>query len=94
MEKADKGQTDDIEKLIAQAVERSPNIYIQAIQSTNDSKESLITLSELSKHSNFSEKYLNLLARSGKLDTHKENRNWLSSRKALEEYLKHRERKR
>lgn len=94
LEKADKGHFDDIEKLIAQAVERSLNIYIQAIQSTSNTKESLIKLSELAKHSKFSEKYLNLLARSGKLDAHKENRNWLSSQKALEDYLKNRERKR
>ena len=94
LEKADRGVIDDIEKLIAQAIERSLNIYIQAIQSTSNSKESLMTLSELSKHSKFSEKYLNLLARSGKLDAHKEDRNWLSSRKALEQYIKNRERKR
>lgn len=94
LEKADKGFLNDIEKLTAQAVERSLNIYLQAIQSTHSSKESLITLSELSKGSKFSEKYLNLLARSGKLDAHKEKRNWLSSRKALENYLKTRERKR
>lgn len=94
LEKADKGHINDIEKLIAQAVERSLNIYIQAIQSTNNTKDSLMTLAELAKHSKFSEKYLNLLARSGKLDAHKENRNWLSSRKALENYIKNRERKR
>lgn len=58
------------------------------------SLQQLIPLSALSKQSKFSEKYLNLLARSGKLDAHKEGRNWLSSQAALENYLMSRERKR
>jgi Fic family protein len=94
LEKADKGQFEDIEKFIAQAVERSMNIYLKAIQSNSNIKENLVLLSELSKQSSFSEKYLNLLARSGKLEAHKEGRNWLSSKKALENYMNDRERKR
>lgn len=94
LEKADKGKTDDIEKFIAQAVERSMNIYLQAIRSTSNKNEQPILLSELAKGTKFSEKYLNLLARSGKLEAHKEGRNWLSSRKALQDYLDNRERKR
>ena len=51
-------------------------------------------VSALTKKSGFSEKYLNLLARSGKLEAHKEGRVWLSSQKALDLYLQARERKR
>lgn len=94
LEKADKGNTSDIEKIIAQAVERSLNIYLKAVKSPVGKKKTLITLSQLSSQSKFSEKYLNLLARSGKLEAHKESRNWLSSLKALEFYLNSRERKR
>lgn len=94
LEKADKGKTDDIEKFIAQAVERSMNIYLRAIQSPKNKNEQLLLLSELAKGTKFSEKYLNLLARSGKLEAHKEGRNWLSSHKALQAYLDNRERKR
>lgn len=95
LEKADAGKTDDIEKFIAQAVERSMNIYLAAIGSSDTSpKEKLLPLSKLAKKSQFSEKYLNLLARSGKLEAHKDGRNWLSSFAAIEDYLKHRERKR
>lgn len=92
--KADKGRTDDMEKFVAQAVERSMNIYLKAIQSGSNKDEQLVLLSELAKGSKFSEKYLNLLARSGKLEAHKEGRNWLSSQKALGAYLANRERKR
>ncbi len=94
LEKADAGQYNDLEKFIAQAVERSMNIYLRALQSGSSPIDRLMPLSELSKHSPFSKKYLNLLARSGKLEAHKEGRNWLSSRAALNSYLAHRERKR
>lgn len=93
LEKADTGQYDEIQKFIAQSVERSLNIYLKTLPS-NSKEQSLIPLSALSKQSKFSEKYLNLLARSGKLEAHKEGRNWLSSKKALENYLTLRERKR
>lgn len=94
LEKADKGNTDDIEKFIAQAVERSMNIYLKAITSTSNAKDQLVTLSTLSKQGSYSGKYLNLLVRSGKLEAHKEGRVWLSTKKALDEYLENRQRKR
>ncbi len=94
LEKADNGKMEDIIKFIAQAVERSLNIYLKAIKTPKDSKEKWVLLSTLAKESKFSEKYLNLLARSGKLEAHKEGRNWLSSKKALDNYMNERKRKR
>ncbi|MFZ3230561.1 MAG: Fic family protein [Pseudobdellovibrio sp.] len=94
LEKADNKNTDDIEKFIAQAVERSLNIYLNAIESRPSKQNQLITLSSLSKQSSFSSKYLNLLVRSGQLEAHKEGRIWLSSKKALDDYLENRQRKR
>lgn len=92
--KADRGKTDEIEKFVAQAVERSMNIYLKAIQSGTGVKEKWVKLSELAEGTSKSEKYLNLLARTGKLDAHKEGRIWVSSEKALEEYFQNRARKR
>jgi Fic family protein len=96
LDRADRGNTSEIEKFIAQAVERSMNIYLKIIRSSSSSssRENLVLLSTLAKKSTFSEKYLNLLARSGKLEAHKEGRNWFSSKKALEDYLTNRERQR
>jgi Fic family protein len=94
LDKGDRGKTEDIEKFIAQAVERSMNIYLKAILSGSGPKEKTVKLSELAKGTPYSEKYLNLLARSGKLEAHKEGRVWLSSKKSLEDYLQNRERKR
>lgn len=93
LEKADAGNFADFGKFIAQAVERSMNIYLKAIGSGSSKYESLVLLSGLAKSNPYSKKYLNLLARSGKLDAHKEGRNWLSSQKALNEYLANRIRK-
>lgn len=94
LDKADRGDTSEIEKLIAQSVERSMNMYLQVIKSGTSSSEKTMPLSGLTKKSGFSEKYLNLLARSGKLEAHKEGRIWLSTHKAIENYLQTRERKR
>ncbi len=94
LNKADRGNTSDIEKLVAQSVERAMNIYLKVIKPGKSANEKLVPLSALTKKSGFSEKYLNLLARSGKLEAHKEGRLWLSSQKAAEAYLNNRERKR
>lgn len=94
LEKADKGETIDLEKFIAQAVERSMNIYLKAIQTGSNKDEQLVPLSHLAESNPYSEKYLNLLVRSGKLEAHKEGRNWVSSQKALDDYLANRQRKR
>lgn len=94
LDKADGGDATAIEKLIAQAVERSMNIYLKAIGKKQGPKTKLVPLSKLAAGTKFSEKYLNLLARSGKLEAHKEGRNWVSSKEALKKYLETRERKR
>lgn len=81
-------------RFIAQAVQRSLNIYLKVLTPARRGRERFIPLSELAKGSKFTGKYLNLLARSGKLEAHKEGRNWLSSKEALKRYLDGRERKR
>jgi len=91
---ADKGNTTLFSTFIAQAVQRSLDIYLKVLTPTKEYKEKFITLAELAKNSSFSSKYLNLLARMGKLEAHKEGRNWLSSKEALKRYLANRKRKR
>jgi excisionase family DNA binding protein len=51
-------------------------------------------LTELAKTTKFSDKYLNLLARNGKLEAHREGRNRLTTKEALKNYLEERERMR
>jgi Fic family protein len=91
---ADKGDYEPFVNFIAQAVERTVDIYLKVLTPQQKTKENFILLSELAKKTRFTEKYLNLLARAGKLSAHKEGRNWLSSEEALKNYLKNRDRKR
>lgn len=91
---ADKGDYPSFVNFIARAVERTLDIYLKVIIPKKEVKEKYVSLSELAKTTKFTEKYLNLLARSGKLEAHKEGRNWLTTNNALERYLEGRERKR
>lgn len=92
--KADEGDTEPFVRFIAQAVERSLDIYTKVLTPKDKNKEKFISLAVLSRKTNFSSKYLNLLARFGKLEAHKEGRDWVSSEEALKRYLESRERKR
>ena len=89
---ADKGNYVPFVNFIARAVERTLDIYLKILMPSKRGKEKYISLADLAKDSKFTEKYLNLLARSGKLEAHKEGRNWLTSKDALKRYMDGRER--
>lgn len=91
---ADRGNYVPFVRFIAQAVQRTLDIYLKVLTPARKNKELFISLAELAENSKFTDKYLNLLARTGKLEAHKEGRNWLSSKEALKRYLDGRERKR
>lgn len=93
LDDTDKGDSGAMVRIVAQAVERTLNIYLKAISRSTPKTESIL-LSELASKTSFSAKYLNLLARKGAIEAHKEGRNWYSSLKAIEEYKKTRLRKR
>ncbi|HLE11225.1 MAG TPA: Fic family protein [Bacteriovoracaceae bacterium] len=93
LEKADAGKMEPLIKFVAQAIEKSLNIYLNAIGDSAGNKK-LYSLSEIAMKTPYSEKYLNLLARYGKIDAHKDGRNWVSSFEAIENYQKNRLRKR
>ncbi len=94
LQEADRGDCAPFVRFIAQAVSRSLDIYLKVLTPADKNREQFISLAELAAGSSFTAKYLNLLARSGKLEAHKEGRNWLSSQEALKRYLDGRERKR
>ncbi len=91
---ADHGNLIPFCRFIAQAVQRTLDIYLKVLTPAQKTKEKFITLADLATSSSFSAKYLNLLARTGKLEAHKEGRNWLSSKEALKRYMDGRKRKR
>lgn len=94
LSKADEGDYVPLVRFIAQCVERSLNVYLKAVTPSAEMKEKFLLLSEISKNSPFTAKYLNLLVRQGKLEAFKQGRNWLTSKEALQKYLKNRKRKR
>ena len=89
---ADKNNFKPLTLFIAQAVERTLDIYLKTLTPATSKREQFLPLSKLATYTPYSAKYLNLLIRQGKLAAHKEGRLWLSTREAVETYIKHRER--
>ena len=94
LDKADGGNDEAFVKFIAQALERSLDIYLKTLTPATTKQEQFVSLAEMTKSTPFSAKYLNLLARQGKLEAHEEGRNWLTTKEAVDRYLKNRTRQR
>ena len=69
-------------------IARSVNESIQYYLSSFIEEERLVSLSDLSRKSDYSQEYLSLRARHGKLDAVKIENIWYSSKKALRDYEK------
>lgn len=90
---ANKGRYEKLMLLMAQATERTLNIYLNAMPgNTSEYRE----ISNLVQEENlpYGQEYISLLARTGKIDAYKEGRNWLTSKEAIENYVNNRKRKR
>ena len=70
----------------ARCIERSLALWIDALKIPTKDEE-YISLAEASKFCPYSQEYLSLLARKGKLDSIKLGRNWVTTRKAVERYI-------
>lgn len=92
LQAADKEKSGAIVLFIAQAVERSLDLYLRAFGKGQSSK--LLTLTEASRGTPYSPKYLNLLARNGKINASKKGRVWYTTKDAIEEYQRSRLRQR
>lgn len=86
LDAANNGNLQPFELVVAQAVERSLDIYLEAAGYRPE--DEYVLLSELAKKFDMSQEYLSLLARSGKIDAYKQSRNWLATEKAVKDYLK------
>ena len=92
LQKADDENVEQLVLFVAQAVERSLDLYIRTF--AKDSANKLIKLSEAARESKYSAKYLNLLARTGKLFAVKHGRIWLTTKESIKDYQRNRLRKR
>ncbi len=93
LNRANQGDYAKLMLLMAQAIERSLNIYLNALPGSDDD---YTEISDIVKEPDvpYSQEYISLLARQGKIDAYKEGRNWLTSKKAILNYIHNRERKR
>lgn len=94
LQQADKNNYKPIVEFVAKAVERSLDIYLDALTPSTKTKEKPVTLALAAKNSKYSSKYLNLLANKGLLEAHKEGRNWVTTQGAIQRYINSRQRKR
>jgi Fic family protein len=83
LSQADSGYLIPFANFTANCVERSLDIYLLAFEKEAE----ILTLAEASKRTPYTQEYLSLLARTGSLGAFKLRRNWVITKKALDEYL-------
>ena len=83
---ANKGDYDKLLLLVFQATERSLNMYLNALPGHYDD---YLPVSSIAREADipYGAEYLSLLARRGRIDAHKEGRNWVTTKKAVLEYM-------
>ena len=93
LNQANNGNYQKLMLLMCQALERSLNIYLNAMpDNENDFQKISDIVSE--PNSPYGQEYLSLLARTGKIDAYKEGRNWYTTKEAVADYIANRKRKR
>jgi Fic family protein len=93
LQQANGGNYQKLTLMMCQALERSLNIYKSAMPNNYDDYEEIsVIVSEPSMQ--YGQEYISLLARTGKIDAHKEGRNWFTTKKAIDDYIANRKRKR
>jgi Fic family protein len=89
LSEADHGNLTPFVNLTANCVERSLDVCLL----TFEKEAKLLTLAEASKLTPYTQEYLSLLARKGNIGAFKLQRNWVITKKALNEYIKRHTRK-
>jgi Fic family protein len=91
LNQANNGNYHKLILLMCQALERTLNIYLSSLP---DNDYDFQEISSIVNESNspYGQEYISLLARQGKIDAHKEGRNWFTTKNAIEEYMSKRKR--
>ncbi len=87
LNQANKGNYQKLMLVMCQALERSLNIYLNALPNSDEDYQSITTIVN-EPEVPYGQEYVSLLARQGKIDAHKEGRNWVTSKKAIIDYMK------
>ena len=92
LNEANLGKMGSYENFIGRAIERSLIIYLNSIEPDQREEQMFIRLKYATKYCDYSQEYLSLLARKGKIAAVKINKDWMTTREAIEEYIKNKER--
>jgi Fic family protein len=84
---ANKGDYTKLGLLVLQAIERSQNIYKNILPKSYAEFESIAKVVE-DPEVPYGLEYVSLLARTGKINAHKEGRNWVTTKEAILDYIK------
>ena len=84
LKKADLENIKPFTEFIARNIERSLDLYLDAFKSGSE----YIRLAQAAKGTPYTQEYLSLLARKGRIEAIKLGRNWLIKKEALEKYTK------
>ncbi len=93
LNQANNGNYQKLMLLMSQALERSLNIYLNAMPD-NETDFQKISNIVSEPNSPYGQEYVSLLARTGKIDAYKEGRNWYTTKEAVADYIANRKRKR
>ncbi len=86
---ADRGKFAPLVNFVGRAVERSLNLYLEAGKAQTEAlapEDEWIPLRDAAIGTPYSQAYLSLLARKGRLEAQKRGRNWVTTRRAVEDY--------
>jgi len=92
LNQANKGSYAKLVLMMMQALERSIDIYLGAYPDAEEYQLISSIVSELDVP--YGQEYVSLLARQGKIDAYKEGRDWLTTEKAVKDYIAKRKRNR
>jgi Fic family protein len=89
LKEADREHYNNYFNFIGRSIERSLLIYLNALKSKHDKEDryGYISLQEAAKMCEYGIEYLSYLARTGRLKAVKIQRNWLTTREALMDYI-------
>lgn len=90
---ANKKEVKPFVDFIGRCTERSLTWYLDAVlpESKKGYRDKWVLLSRIAVETPYSQEYLSLLARRGKIEAVKKGRNWYSNLEAINEYLRQRE---
>lgn len=86
LNQANNGNYSKLMLLMCQASERTLNIYLSALPD-NDLEYKIISDIINEPSVPYGQEYISLLARQGKIDAHKEGRNWFTTKQAVLDYI-------